>query len=195
MSAAKDEEEDAHDEARATTVEQTTMKKAGSIGTSSSVHSHESSRAGARHIQGEPHSFACDDCGKSFSRKWNLKVHQRLHQGERPFVCKLPGCGKTFMWKSSLECHKRTHGDVTVPGSSSQEGTLGKKRKLADKICIEDLLSPDKKQAIAIEPAPQISRELQSQRIDLCPLTYSDRSYTMTRLTLPLEICSRICDF
>ena len=31
--------------------------------------------------------LSCDDCNKSFSTKWNLKVHERLYTGEKSFSC------------------------------------------------------------------------------------------------------------
>ncbi|NXJ94249.1 ZNF3 protein, partial [Corythaixoides concolor] len=36
--------------------------------------------------------YMCADCGKSFSRRSHLIQHQRVHTGERPYQCK--DCGK-----------------------------------------------------------------------------------------------------
>ncbi|XP_033638108.1 zinc finger protein 135-like [Asterias rubens] len=51
--------------------------------------------------------FMCKVCGKCLSTKSNLKQHDRIHTGERPFEC--PFCGKAFQTSSSLNVHKRLH--------------------------------------------------------------------------------------
>ncbi|XP_064018543.1 oocyte zinc finger protein XlCOF26-like [Pogoniulus pusillus] len=52
-------------------------------------------------------SHRCPDCGRSFSRRVNLLGHQRVHTGERPFAC--PLCSKAFANKANLITHKKLH--------------------------------------------------------------------------------------
>lgn len=55
--------------------------------------------------------FCCPICGKGFTQKHTLLVHQRKHTGEKPFVCSV--CSKALATKHSLQEHMNLHeGDV-----------------------------------------------------------------------------------
>ncbi|KFQ96237.1 Zinc finger and SCAN domain-containing protein 32, partial [Nipponia nippon] len=49
----------------------------------------------------------CSECGKGFTRRFNLKLHKKLHTGERPHKC--PECGLSFTNTSHLIVHQRIH--------------------------------------------------------------------------------------
>ena len=61
-------------------------------------------------IHDESKAFKCDVCLKLFCSKSKLEVHYRTHTGEKPFACKI--CDKKFTVKCNLIQHLATHSDV-----------------------------------------------------------------------------------
>ncbi|XP_075390728.1 zinc finger protein 10 [Tenrec ecaudatus] len=69
--------------------------------------SHKKSIAQHMSINTVKRPYGCQECGKTFSRRFSLVLHQRTHTGEKPYVCK--ECGKTFSQISNLVKHQMIH--------------------------------------------------------------------------------------
>ena len=51
--------------------------------------------------------YKCSECGKYFSEKYNMQVHMRIHNGERPYKCDI--CGRRFASLGNKNDHSRRH--------------------------------------------------------------------------------------
>lgn len=62
-------------------------------------------------------TLPCSICGELYSRRDNLKVHQRVHSGEKPFQCE--ECGAKFRWVGVLRTHQATHRRKPTPNTTN----------------------------------------------------------------------------
>mmetsp|Transcript_29136 Transcript_29136/g.113172 ORF Transcript_29136/g.113172 Transcript_29136/m.113172 type:complete len:144 (-) Transcript_29136:305-736(-) len=84
-----------------------------------------------------------ESCSKTFTKKWNLKVHVRLHTGDEPFKCSRGDCKKSFRWRSSLKSHEKTHensgGRKKIVEAHPPTPTIAKNQPHVSKSVISDL--------------------------------------------------------
>ncbi|GAA5934995.1 uncharacterized protein JCM15063_003123 [Sporobolomyces koalae] len=53
--------------------------------------------------------FVCELCGETFTRRYNLRGHQRAHNGEKPYKCSYEGCDKAFARAHDCKRHELLH--------------------------------------------------------------------------------------
>ena len=58
-------------------------------------------------IDDKRNPFKCEFCPKDFVLSYNLKLHVRIHTGEKPFKCGT--CGKAFTQRHHLKVHMNVH--------------------------------------------------------------------------------------
>ncbi|GFT52589.1 hypothetical protein NPIL_649221, partial [Nephila pilipes] len=75
---------------------------------------HSSNNCNQKMTQGHPQKkpspnkqFPCSVCNKLFTEKSSVKIHMRIHSGEKPYTCKT--CGKSYTQKANLKSHLKIH--------------------------------------------------------------------------------------
>ncbi|XP_047483226.1 uncharacterized protein LOC125035110 [Penaeus chinensis] len=77
--------------------------------------------------------FICAECGSSFKKKWNLKVHMESHSD--PFECKV--CHLKFKFKHKLRSHMGRHTGVIKYSCNKCPAVFGYKQMLISHMNIQ----------------------------------------------------------
>lgn len=58
-----------------------------------------------RQKHSKEYRFSCDECNRSFVRKSQLALHQKVHTSKHPFQCQ--ECGRRYKYRKNLYVHRR----------------------------------------------------------------------------------------
>ncbi|XP_055296497.1 zinc finger protein 62 homolog [Sitodiplosis mosellana] len=61
------------------------------------------------HLKLNIRNFVCSICGQAFRKMQCLTQHERIHTGERPYICKYEGCSKSFTTHGANYAHMKIH--------------------------------------------------------------------------------------
>merc|ERR1712176_522933 len=64
--------------------------------------------------------WECGECGKKYTQRGNLKVHERTHRNVRPFTCNV--CGQGFFRKEPMEKHQERQHGIPRPRDKRKNG-------------------------------------------------------------------------
>ncbi|KAI9104810.1 hypothetical protein DFS34DRAFT_569523, partial [Phlyctochytrium arcticum] len=53
--------------------------------------------------------LTCFELSTAFYRQEHLVRHDRIHSGERPYPCSVPGCDRQFGRSDELARHQKVH--------------------------------------------------------------------------------------
>ncbi|XP_063391082.1 zinc finger protein 436-like [Cydia fagiglandana] len=78
------------------------------FGQQSSLIHHTRTHAGGK--LGRNYKYACKLCNKNFKSLFTFSCHERIHNGEKPYICEV--CNKQFTRKDHLDRHQWLHSGV-----------------------------------------------------------------------------------
>ncbi|KAK2576248.1 hypothetical protein KPH14_005615 [Odynerus spinipes] len=126
-----------------------------------------------------PTAFVCEECGSSFSRAVALKVHKRLHSGDRPYSC--TECSERFISQRLLTKHEERHKelppvDVCTTDTPNNQLSVDDEKAEKDKTIAADIASN------AIEGTKDVKETVKKvvDVYDLPPLNLSSDSDSET---------------
>lgn len=138
--------------------------------------------------------YVCSFCQKECKNKFDLRVHEAVHTGDKPLLCEV--CGSSFALPSRLKQHCKRHKSYLCTQSdcdfsATKWSLLRKHLSLHKQSCQFCSKSFSSKEAL-VNHEVKHSKGLQCPR---CPLTYSRKSNLKTHVRTVHDKVFFTCSF
>lgn len=139
--------------------------------------------------------LSCQHCAKEFKHKFDLRIHEAVHTGEKPLIC--DSCGAGFALKARLRHHLKSHKTYkcSLDGCSFTCDKWTQLRKHVSEHHKKKCPSCTKKFTNIESLEKHIAAHSSLLKCPSCDLTYSKKSNLVTHVRSVHERVTYKCSF
>ncbi|XP_018302350.1 zinc finger protein 888-like [Mycetomoellerius zeteki] len=73
-----------------------------------------------KNVHTEVRPYKCGTCGKTFKSQYSMRIHERIHKGEKSYQCDI--CEALFSDSSNLSRHRKTQHNIHINCKECKDG-------------------------------------------------------------------------